>query len=602
MGGELHRNSVLSDAKMGKGDEEPQLRKVRSREVSSRYMLPTISSSAASVSPSNNDSPSLRRSSSPNSRSTRRLNVSVESSSPNGRSDGRSVSFESTGRSPSVERRAGPRVRGSTGLWPASALNSDAPTLADHLGIRKKVPNQAQPQSEHRVLSAKDIVSNSNVLHSDSSNRVRRTGEPWKENIHNGFLSSTKSGPALNKSMDAVTRLKSVGRSSSLNLPGRSFRNNDIKAAGLISPGRHSVDLEKPVRRVKVEDIDGDINSNSFSSDGNGSIDGDTENGKKVVKKVMKGSYVPARFLQDTLSRLRRMSENGHLPGNNHSKVSKPFSSSSSSSLSSSSPWAMSPGREIVAPMESPGIVAKHSEWDPAKTGSRMSSVLNFGMDMLKGKGKGKSRVKGKVVAQEEILHQLRMLHNRFMQWRFVNARAQAAQETQVASAQTSLYHVWLKTSELRSRVVIKRVHFHKARHQQKVHTVVAAHAARLEEWAGLKDEHEWAVTRTMECLDAATVRVPLVAGAKADVQAVKQVVRFAVDVMHGIQTNATKFLVQAEKVDALLPELAETVAQEIALLQECVELLAGLTSLEVEENSLRTHLVQLNQQKLCAQ
>ncbi|GLJ11778.1 hypothetical protein SUGI_0176840 [Cryptomeria japonica] len=124
--------------------------------------------------------------------------------------------------------------------------------------------------------------------------------EPWKENIQNRFLSFTKFGLPLNNSMEAMTRLKSVGRSSSLNFPGQSFRNNDIKAVGLISPGRHSVDLEKPVRRVKVEYLDGDVNLNYFSFDGNGSIDGEMENGKKVVKKVMKGSYVPTRFLWDT--------------------------------------------------------------------------------------------------------------------------------------------------------------------------------------------------------------------------------------------------------------------------------------------------------------
>ncbi|GLJ18870.1 hypothetical protein SUGI_0337180 [Cryptomeria japonica] len=66
----------------------------------------------------------------------------------------------------------GLRVRGSTGLWPTFALNSESPTLPDHLGIKGKLSNQAQAQSEHQVLSAKDIISN--VLHNDSSNRVRR--------------------------------------------------------------------------------------------------------------------------------------------------------------------------------------------------------------------------------------------------------------------------------------------------------------------------------------------------------------------------------------------------------------------------------------------
>ncbi|KAH9298602.1 hypothetical protein KI387_030284, partial [Taxus chinensis] len=270
---------------------------------------------------------------------------------------------------------------------------------------------------------------------------------------------------------------------------------------------------------------------------------------------------------------LRRMSDAGHLPGNNNQRGTKPFPPSSSNSSS----WAMSPARDIAGNNNQ-----KQAECDPAKSGSRMTSMINLGMEMLKGKAKAKAKRKViKATAQEEVLHQLRLLHNRFLQWRFVNARAQLAHQTQATSAQDSIYRVWLKTSELRNRVVIKRIHFYRTRHQHKLNRVVAAHAAHLEEWAGLKEEHEWAVRGTMERLDAATIKVPLVAGAKADIRSVKQVVSFAVDVMHGIRANATKFLSQAEKVDALLPELAETVAQERALLQECVELLAGLNSLE---------------------
>ncbi|GLJ43694.1 hypothetical protein SUGI_0909770 [Cryptomeria japonica] len=75
-------------------------------------MLPTISSSHACVSPSNNDLPSLHRLSSLNSQRSRRLNVGIESS-PNGRSDNPNVSFERVGRSPSVEWWVGPQVQGS---------------------------------------------------------------------------------------------------------------------------------------------------------------------------------------------------------------------------------------------------------------------------------------------------------------------------------------------------------------------------------------------------------------------------------------------------------------------------------------------------------
>lgn len=229
--------------------------------------------------------------------------------------------------------------------------------------------------------------------------------------------------------------------------------------------------------------------------------------------------------------------------------------------------------------------------------GNRMSSMLNVfaGMELFKGSSK---RSAANAAAQEEVMHQLRLLQNRWLQWRFVNARAQAAHQAQIASAQNSLYNVWCKISELRSSVVTKRIQLQKARNEEKVTTVVAAHAAQLEDWASLEEEHTLALTEAMECLDAAIVRVPLVAGAKADVRSVKQVLDFAVDVMYGIQAAGSRFLPQAERIDSLLPKLAESVVKERALLQECVELVAGVASLEVEERSLRTHLIQLQQQQ----
>jgi hypothetical protein len=47
-----------------------------------------------------------------------------------------------------------------------------------------------------------------------------------------------------------------------------------------------------------------------------------------------------------------------------------------------------------------------------------------------------------------------------------------------------------------------------------------------------------------------------------------------------------------------LLSQLAKTAAQERALLEECGDLLSVATSLEVEERSLRTQLIQLESEK----
>jgi glycine cleavage system H lipoate-binding protein len=50
--------------------------------------------------------------------------------------------------------------------------------------------------------------------------------------------------------------------------------------------------------------------------------------------------------------------------------------------------------------------------------------------------------------------------------------------------------------------------------------------------------------------------------------------------------------------MDVLLSQLAQTAAKERALLEECGDLLSVAATLEVEECSLRTHLIQLESEK----
>eukprot|EP01018_Ginkgo_biloba_P022484 Gb_12261 [translate_table: standard] len=808
----------------GEPQQQQQLRRSRSREVSSRYMFPTASSAAAAVSinsPNYADaaaaSSPARRSSSPNPVRKGTKNSSDSSTACNGT---RSTSAERR-RSPKAEENGestksavdSVRLRGSTGLWPSSTTNNNLPTLAEQLGndrLKKiaendllgkrdnsnshsnsnglqKMKDQSttfrdsntnagslgeQPKGNNNNNNNNDSNSNNNSNNKSNGNSAdrKRTPErsrtpprrsmeentrPTDTNSIHGRPSQTglstsvngkMQGAALSRSMDVnILKLgiKDLNRASSLNLaPRASTRTRDLKLTGgsinaenlsqlMITPGRLSVDsrrsdLDRRTRKGSRSEAsnwsqdrdvgsfeDPSVDSDGASSTPRGSAMENTNNNNNndKSKKITRGSYVPARFLQDTLSRIRRISDAGHTSisakesrgGDNNLKATahrdRANKSCSSSFGNGSSPsWGYnSPGRGPSTVMSLPvisssssssingGIRPKQSQLysnlrgsqpSPTKTrggmtsvngsgsgsgGGRMSSMLSFGMELFKGK---RSSVSSAV--QEEATHQLRMLQNRWLQWRFVNARAEAAHETQMdtsqaqmhiqsflsfhvlnwtqgsnahpelirlpcskicgriytshalkptkAQVQNALYNVWAKTSQLRSSVVVKRIQLQKARHEEKVNNVLAAHkmlyiyiyiycffysqAEQLEDWAILEKEHTSAVTGAMECLDAAIIRIPLVGGAKADVRSVKQVMAFAVDVMNGIQVAARKFLPQAEKVDSLLPELAETVTQERALLQECVELLEGVASLEVEERSLRTHLIQLQQTK----
>ena len=82
--------------------------------------------------------------------------------------------------------------------------------------------------------------------------------------------------------------------------------------------------------------------------------------------------------------------------------------------VSSPSAWALSPGRSMVAP-ESPGF--GRAKVKPSGGGGGVGGVLKY------------FRQKKVSPIQEEEYHQFRVLHNKLMQWRFANAKAEAAMD-----------------------------------------------------------------------------------------------------------------------------------------------------------------------------
>uniref|UniRef100_A0A199UBT9 Uncharacterized protein n=1 Tax=Manihot esculenta TaxID=3983 RepID=A0A199UBT9_MANES len=54
--------------------------------------------------------------------------------------------------------------------------------------------------------------------------------------------------------------------------------------------------------------------------------------------------------------------------------------------------------------------------------------------------------------------HMLRLLYNRYLQWRFVNARADASFMLHRLNAEKILWNVWVTISELQHSVILKRI------------------------------------------------------------------------------------------------------------------------------------------------
>ncbi|KAK1292388.1 hypothetical protein QJS10_CPB17g00172 [Acorus calamus] len=223
---------------------------------------------------------------------------------------------------------------------------------------------------------------------------------------------------------------------------------------------------------------------------------------------------------------------------------------SSSSSSSSSSRGMPSPARmRPTTPFPSANSTTSRP--------SSSSSVLSFTTDVRKGK-KGANQI--------EDAHQLRLLYNRNLQWRFMNARAGYALSIQKVTAENLLFSVWKTISKLRGSVIMKKINLQQLRQEMKLNTVMKGQMTHLDDWALLEKEHASSLSGAIKDLEASTLRLPVTGGARV------------------------------EGLNCLVYELADVATQERAMLDQCGDLLAATSALQVVESSFRTHLIQVRE------
>ncbi|KAG4934329.1 hypothetical protein GYH30_048282 [Glycine max] len=332
-----------------------------------------------------------------------------------------------------------------------------------------------------------------------------------------------------------------------------------------------------------------------------------------------RGLVVPARFWQEHNNRLRRQTEtpssrNGVI--GNKGTVSTPSPRllvqkktaldcpvSSPRGVLNSRALQGSPIRSAVRPA-SPSKLATPSLWSPSRGvspsraqngvvsglssrfgGGSEPSVLSFAVDVSRGK-----------VAENRIFdaHLLRLFHNRLLQWRFVNARADAALSAQTLNAEKSLYDAWIAMSNLRESVRAKRAEFQLLKQQFKLISILKDQMVYLEDWATLDRVYSSSLSGATEALRASTLRLPVVGGAKTDLLNLKDAISSAMDVMQAMASSICLLSPKVGQLNSLVVEVANLSAKERVLLEECRDLLSAITTMQVRECSLRTHVAQL--------
>ncbi|KAJ7526255.1 hypothetical protein O6H91_17G090300 [Diphasiastrum complanatum] len=340
---------------------------------------------------------------------------------------------------------------------------------------------------EKRDASWADIGSNSKR----GSYAVSRSLDFYAERQRSG--GDNKSAIRLNNSSSRNASAKLLARSR--NDFSHHVQHSSTSENKVISiPDPQNCDIAKPSGAVdnpesaKGEDFghlrllsdEGEMTSSepSVSSDfeASGLLVGLSVRGAKVRdnKATMRGTIVPARFWQELGSRMRRFSEgectgasaseSDNLKGSRRTKAT--FTGSAAAASPPLSPSTLSKSTQFVSSLKELPNLPKTRV---SQNGRHMSQSITSSAVLDGRKGR-------KNLNQQEEAHYLRILQNRLLQWRFVNAQAEFANSSQQAAAESMLCNSWLQTSDLRMSVIEKRIKLQQSRLSMKIESIFSSH------------------------------------------------------------------------------------------------------------------------------
>ncbi|XP_050222859.1 QWRF motif-containing protein 7 [Mercurialis annua] len=254
----------------------------------------------------------------------------------------------------------------------------------------------------------------------------------------------------------------------------------------------------------------------------------------------------------------------------------------------SPSAWALSPGRSTLfnvlpSPELLPFTIGGEEKKKKVKSGGgAVSGVLKY------------FKQKKLCSVQEKEYLKFRVLHNRLLQWRFANAKADATMAYMKKIAEERLFHVWLRILNLRNMLLEKRTQMVKLKNEVKLYQIINPQMNLLTEWPKIEKKNCEAVSRVTRKLSAFSVKLPLVEEAKGDVESIHKAMNTALEVMNGIEATITKFFFQVEKILYLLTELTTKLEHQKERLGEMAEIVLLVSKLLAWERSVRVQLIQV--------
>ncbi|CAL0309164.1 unnamed protein product [Lupinus luteus] len=197
--------------------------------------------------------------------------------------------------------------------------------------------------------------------------------------------------------------------------------------------------------------------------------------------------------------------------------------------------------------------------------------------------------------SQLDDVHSMRMLYNRHLQWRFANAKAAVTMKSQQRGSEKALYSLAMKLSELRDSVNMKGIELGHLQSLQTVSKILEAQIPYLDEWSALEEDYSVSIAETIQGLMNALVQLPTGGNVRVDVREMEEALNSALKMMETIVFHIQRFMPKAEETDTSISELAIVAGGERALVGECGDLLSKAHKLQMEECTLRSQLIQLH-------
>lgn len=438
-------------------------RRPKGRQVSSRYMSPSPSPSTTTTTTTTTSSSSSTTTTT--SSSSRRFPSPLLSRSTN------STTPLVPKRSQSVDRR---RPRPSTPVPEATkllvtstrSLSVSFQGEAFSLPISKSKAKTATPERRRVTPVTGKLDQGENSRPSDQHRWPARSRQPNQNNLSRSVDCCDDANEKKKKGVGKVVR--ALQQSMVIDSGGRRRVSFDGLSGLSLDLGKSSSQLNDEIETTTP------LPSCDLNASDTDSVSSGSTSGAQDSHKAPRGIVVSARFWQETNSRLRRLQDPGSPLSTSPASSRIAFPSKNSQLKRYNSDGPMLSPRTVASPIRgnprpaSPSKLWASTASSPSRGSSSPSrvrsavassinsnssntppSILSFSADVRRGK-----------IGEDRIFdaHTLRLQYNRYVQWRFVNARADATFMVQKLNAERHLWNAWVSISELRHSVILKRI------------------------------------------------------------------------------------------------------------------------------------------------